>query len=153
MIFQAAANKVGRRGSVLIIIGTVWVISGFGYVNDKVSRFSQREPSPIEFMDYKFWGFVWIIGGLIGIFLGVRHKRRSDVVGFAAVIIPVIVWTLFYWYSFILFNVTGGVYGQGNTWRGGLAYALIYFLIQIISGWEDTNDPMIKFKPGSAKAS
>jgi hypothetical protein len=140
---QNLALRFGRRGVILQIIGIIWIVLGQGLLADPPppERFSKPGPSPLDWMDSHLWGWPWIICGIIALGVGLGRRATPDSIGFGAAMLPVAPWTVFFWYSWLVYEATNGQFGEPNNWRGGVTYLLIIVFVRTCAGWDDPTDP------------
>jgi MFS family permease len=142
MVAGRIAARLGRRGLVLIIVGIIWIFYGFGVFAQIRERFSRPGPSPLDWMDNPHWGWMWIACGMVGIAIGLGRRAAPDVIGFSAIILPVLPWLTFFGYSFLVNYATGGVFGEPNNFSGFLVWSLVAVFIRVIAGWDDPDEPV-----------
>ena len=61
------ATRLGRRGTVLVCVGTIWCLLGWSVLTVVVERFSRPGPSPLDFLDSPQWGWMWVAAGAVAI--------------------------------------------------------------------------------------
>lgn len=143
-VVKQVAKRLGRRGICLVITGTIWVFYGSGIVAQTRERFSKVGPSPLDWMDNHNWGWLWIVSGLVAIVVGLLRRAAPDAIGFAAAVLPVLPWSMFYLYSWMVFKATAGQFGEPGTWQPFLVWALIGLYIRNQAGWDDPADPVVR---------
>jgi hypothetical protein len=150
--FRRTTERIGRRGAILVITGLIWLCYGFAvFAHPRSQRFSTpTQPEPIYVFDLlqNHWmGVVWFLCGIVAIVCGLLRSRRTihprDGIGFNAILVPSILWTLLYLWSQIIYWFTGGVYGNPGALFGFLVWALVTAFILIIAGWPDPTDPRV----------
>jgi hypothetical protein len=150
--FRRVINRIGRRGAILCVTGMMWTCYGVAlYCHPNSDRFtSPSQPEPIYVFDLlqNHWmGFLWSFCGLVAIGCGLLRSRRTvhprDGIGFNAILIPSILWSLLFLWSEIIYIFTGGVYGNSGAVFGFLVWALVTAFILIIAGWPDPTDPRV----------
>jgi hypothetical protein len=141
----------GRRGLILGLAGTAWMVNGFIFATDKVERFSRDGPGgPLALLDTNPWpGVLWMACGAMAFIIG--HVRRrfggEDALGFAALTAPVIVWIIGYAWSYSLYiysayidPVPDDVIGRSSASAGFVVYLMILGFLFIIARWPDPID-------------
>lgn len=142
-VLQQLALRYGRRGLKLFVFGVGFTIYGLSIVaGPRTDRFSRPGPSPLDWADSRIWAWLFVVGGLTAAVVGCRRRYAPDAIGFAALIVPATVWTVFYSYSFLVWVATGGDYGEPRTWSGALIWAIWALSIRIDAGWDDPTDPI-----------
>ena len=130
-------QRLGRRGTVLVIYGTGYAGYGGGqFIGAPATRFGDLGPLTTLVNSHAF-GWVWIIGGLTGIIVGLRPRRENDGAGFVAVLIPVLVWVGLYASSCVVGLTSGGVYGNPNAWVTSFVWLVLGLALPVIAGWPD----------------
>lgn len=132
-------RKVGTRGSLLLILGTIWVILGMGFLMFPMERFSRPGPGgPLDFLDegpgVHIFSSMWILGGVIAFYTAFRRSRTcEDDLGFNGVALPPFLWSMGYWWSWIIHLVFDGEVGRANTYIAALIYSTLTVLIVFLS--------------------
>ncbi len=159
---RSVAAYFGRRGGFLLMFGLIWVLIGIGYASEQQDRFSQPGPDgPLDYMDRTPWpGLFWILCGVIALINGlVRRKwNNEDALGYAALIMPPVLWSAAYVVSeiFYLYSVsTPGAEpsGQPRAYLGVMIFGVIVFAIRMVATWRDDLDfpEAVERLPGSAE--
>lgn len=131
-------HSVGRRGTVLTLLGALWVGMGLGVLVTPSSELYWM----LAVADVPR-GIAWIGTGLLALWFA-RKPQGVDAPGFAALyLMPA--------YRVIAYSVgtweymTGTAVGLGGSARGivqVLMYAAVVFLVAVIAGWaEPGKDP------------
>lgn len=130
---------VGTRGSLLLILGTIWIIIGIGFLVNPTERFSRPGPGGyLDFLDegpgvYVF-SSMWVVGGTVAIVIAFyRTITCEDDLGFNGVGLPPLLWGFGYWWSWIVHFLFDGEFGRSNAYIGGLLYSTISILIIFLS--------------------
>lgn len=141
---HALANRFGRRGGILALFGITWALIGLGFVMiDREPRFSRPGPGgPLEFMDTIWPGWFWIICGAVALLNGLLRRRldNEDGVGYAALTMPPILWTIAYALSYGYWLFTDGAFGREGSVIGLFVFLIMAAVLTIISGWPDQTD-------------
>jgi hypothetical protein len=138
------AKRFGRRGLILIAVGFGFALFGaVMLILPQKDRFSRPGPSPLDWADSKYWGYVWLGCGTIALLVGLQRRRAPDVIGYTAAFIPPAIWTFLYIYSAMVWFATGGEFGEPFTWASAFIWADFMFLIRICAGWDDPSDPIL----------
>jgi len=118
------AERVGRRGAILVVLGGFWVVIGLGALLNPGERFTQPGATEVlAIMDAPAWGLLWTAGGLVALVagLGARRWPHSDW-GFAALAVPSFIWGWCYAWSWMLWHFTDGAQGRDVGWGTALVY-------------------------------
>jgi len=109
-------QRLGRRGTLLVIYGAGYGLYGYGqFIAAPATRFGDLGAWTPILNSHQF-GWVWILGGLTGVIVGLRPRRENDAAGFVAVLIPVLVWVGLYATSCAVGLITGGQAGNSTAW-------------------------------------
>ena len=130
---------VGTRGSLLLILGSVWIILGISFLSNPMERFSRPGHGGIlDLLDegpgvYIFSG-MWVVGGLLAIYAAVRRRMScEDDLGFNGVAMPPLLWGFGYWWSWFVHLFSDGEFGKGETYIAGLLYFTITLMVMFLS--------------------
>lgn len=145
------AHYFGRRGGVLILFGTVWLAVGTSFaLVPATNRFSATGDSgPLTFADSRPWpGIFWLACGIIALVNGLIRRKVSneDAIGFTALGLPAVVWTVLYGWSTIAWLVwriahdPPPPYGRPQAFLGMVLFAVLAAAVTVISGWKDDLD-------------
>lgn len=150
MPHRSPIKRIGRRGLVLIFVGLIWVLYGFAYLSYPIARFTrdEHEQSIANFVltlfDSRWVGIIWLVCGIAAIIFGLIRSRINlvswDHYGFNAILLPPIIWTLLFLWSWIASMASHGAIGAQNAILGFLVWALSTGFILIIAGWPDPSD-------------
>lgn len=130
---------VGTRGSLLIIIGAIWIILGASYLNSPMEWFSKPGSGGVlDFLDNGpgevIFASLWVLGGVLAIYSAIRRpKICEDSLGFNGLLIPPLLWSFGYWWSFGVNLFSHGVYGRDHTHFGGLLYGAVSVMVLFLS--------------------
>lgn len=136
-------RQFGRRGSALVLIGTLWTLLGAGFALIPTERFSRPgQGGVLQFMDTQPWGAViWVIGGVLAVLCGLTRKiRHRDDWGFNGLVLPVFIWMLAYLISFLANIGSNGAYGRASGILGALVFAGLGLLLLLIADWPDPDE-------------
>jgi hypothetical protein len=142
---------LGRRGLILLLCGTAWFAIGSIFTRDHVERFSRPGPGgPLQFLDNSPWpGVFWMCCGLMAIVVGATRRKfdGEDAYGWAAIVAPVLLWTMGYGWSYALFVYTRyfdrapeHAAGRPNSGVGFIVYLMITLFLFIVARWPDPID-------------
>ncbi|MFD8949476.1 hypothetical protein ACFV0B_11535 [Streptomyces xanthophaeus] len=121
-------RQLGRRGTILTCYGLVWVL--YGVAQQITPQVDQRglklllNLAPIE-----FWGWCWIIAGLIALASAWAPPGR-DAAGFAALAVIVAPWTATYLATWAL-----GEFPRG--WVAAAIWTVITVPVIVVAGWPE----------------
>lgn len=135
---------LGRRGLMLFMLGCLWVLFGVGIAAVPMPRFAGAGASTLllAILDEPFIGVVWIVAGIVSIttaFVRIRN-RGHDAVGFNALLCPVVLWVVGYFWSFITWLVTRDD-GRPSSWIAVIVWLITCTFILLAAGWPDPDDP------------
>ena len=130
---------VGTRGSLLLIVGTIWSTIGFGFLINPIERFSRPGSGGVlDFLDkgpgvYLF-ASTWLVGGLVAISIGfIRAKTCQDDLGFNGVALPPLLWGFGYLWSWFVWLLSNGEYGRPGAYIGALLHFTITIMVVFLS--------------------
>lgn len=129
-------HRMTRRRAFLHLLSLLWVVQGIRILTIHSETFSRPGPSPLDWTDSHIWCGMWFLSAATGFWVSL-DRRVSDAVGFAALIVPAIVWTIFAGYSLAVAAATGGEFGQWHNWDEFSSWALTAGLIRLVANWED----------------
>lgn len=122
--------KFGRRGTLLILLGSIWVLQGVGV-------FSAPESSYALLSGWNFpRGVAWIVTGIIGIWAA-NKRMGDDAVGFISIYIMAGYRVLAYLHEFIRWAWPWGDPGEFRGLFSALAWSTVLVAIIVISGWPE----------------
>ena len=125
-------EKLGRRGSSLLLFGAVWITLSYGFF---VGRLGSAPDGIFQFVPDQVIGIGWVITGLISI--ACAFRKKLDWLGFTALMVmPAIRATAFLW-SWIVYLFPGGLEGSSDGFVQTTVYGLICALIYRIGGWPE----------------
>ena len=137
------ARRIGRRGVVMLLIGSAWTVTGMSQLLDPVERFSQPGPGgALHYADAPGWGAVWLVCGVVAVVCGVFHDRGSrvsvtEVWGFNALLVPPVMWCGFYTWSAVLYLIPGWEDGSPRALPALLAWSAVVALLLTIADWRE----------------
>jgi len=127
-------RRLGRRGTILLSYGAVWVLYGYGQL---------ITPQPdqrgldllLQAWPLTVWAGLWIATGCIALATAWMRQGR-DVIGFVALVAMVLPWMLGYLLSWWPLDT----YPRG--WVVALIWAAISVPIVVSSGWQEPPRPI-----------
>ena len=138
--FRSAHFHSKRRRTVLTLIGLIWLLQGWTHSHSMARwQFGRLGPDPITDVLTNHWsGLLWAGCALIGLAVGLLpRKRRSDTIGFNALLIPPLLWTFLSAWSWVVFVASRGEYGAPRMWVQAVTWLCAVVFILITSGWPD----------------
>lgn len=132
-------TKVGTRGVLLLLFGTLWSLQGITFLLHPMERFSRSGPGGVlDFLDngpgVYIYSASWLLGGILSIICAIqRPKTCVDSWGFTALAIPPMLFALGYWWSWALNLFSHEEYGRGGTYVGGLLFTIITLVPMFLS--------------------
>ncbi|GAC1387131.1 MAG: hypothetical protein NVSMB4_14010 [Acidimicrobiales bacterium] len=141
MTARRVFGRLGRRGTVLLIIGGMWLLIGASIPSDPTRSAYYPElihlliPDPIRVG-------LWVLTGLVAILSAWRKPGWSDALGFSALVVMPTVRCLSYAWGWIVgaLDLTGGHPGIARDGISALVWAAAAVLIITISGWRETRE-------------
>jgi len=136
-VHEHFSQRLGRRGTLLTLLGTGYGLYGAGqFLSGPATRFGDLGPLTGAINSHVV-GWVFIVGGTVGLVVGLRPRREADGPGWVGVFVPLAIWSLLYHVAWITGAVTGGVYGNGNAWVTSIVWTLQTLVVLVIAGWPD----------------
>lgn len=155
------AAYFGRRGGFLVVFGLIWVFLGIRFATEQQDRFSRPggPNGPLEFMDSTPWpGLFWVACGVVAVINGLVRRRwhNEDALGYAALVMPPVLWSAAYLvsYSSYLYSAWVGEVptGRGSAYLSALVFGLLVVAVRVIATWPDEMDlPEVNGIRGSAE--
>lgn len=135
-------QKLGRRGLALVAFSLVFAITGLAAIIEPAQdqgRFILYTmlPVPLRLV-------LWFVPAGVGLWAAFRGTGR-DALGFAALVAPSSIVAVSYVWSYICF--LAGLTNWSLGWTGAGRWLLILFLILIISGWKEAEEPTTVLRP------
>lgn len=129
MTIKVGPWVVRRRGAFLALMGAVWVLIGYSYMDIPPSQQpAVHRALHLAITVAPLWvhGLLWIVSGILAIGDGLRKGARSAV-GFTAAIIMPTAWMCVYLAAWIDGDVPRG-------WVSALVFAALAGAIGIVAG-------------------
>lgn len=128
--------RLGRRGTVLLAFGVVWVVYGWAIhaLPHSVGALGILDKLPTD-----VWAGMWIVCGLVGAAHSLTRDTR-DTLGFSLLVIPPTVWAFGLWWAWLAalapqvwpFDLLpGNPYG----WTAGIIWTGIAVVVATVAGW------------------
>lgn len=133
-------KRIGRRGSVLLLLGLAWVMMGVARVVTDARPGAEPSELPHENLPYPVLGLLWLTTGLIAFGVGLRDSRTHgtrDHAGFLAVTAAPMLYAGSYLVSFVTYGLSLGAHGYSLGLVGVSLYGAVVLLIGVIAGWEE----------------
>jgi len=123
------------------LIGLVWLMFGWALLKgNSPSHFGRLGPGLIEWALSAHWaGLAWVVCGLLALVTG-AWRRMPDAYGFNALLIPPMLWTVLYGWSWGIWVFTRGEYGSARSWVQAVIWSCAVVVVMITSGWPDPDD-------------
>ncbi len=138
-------RRFGRRGILLILLGSMWALIGYGFAADGFQRrfSSPAGGGPLEFLDTPPWpGFMWILGGVVALVSGLtRGVSAKDSYGFVGLTLPPFAWAGAYFWSWTTNMIFGPTIGQSDSWIGAVVFLAVVTMVLFLARWPDPDDP------------
>lgn len=114
------SNRLGRRGSVLVLLGAGFVLYGLNFLIGDVATY----PKVLGSSPFWFLGALWMFNGAVALWHAPKREPGADAYGFAALSAMPAMWVLLYLASFV-----GAVVGESWGDQGALLRALVWLLL------------------------
>lgn len=123
---------LGRRGAFLLAMGLSWVCYGYAILTTPIPAAQHMGLSVLmSVAPLSVWGWAWLASGVVGAFFSLVRKVGADQIGFTALVIPAVTWSVGYLIDWAL------VGGYDRGWVVASTYAGIAASIVIASGWPE----------------
>ena len=141
------AARYGRRGTWLIVIGSVWLVVGLSILGDPLPTHSwvayQYAPQVLQATAW------WITGG-VAIAQGLRGAKVHDYVGHVALYFMPAVRAISFALSWLIWVATStlshfGVFhtiGWADGWYAALVWFLVSLMLRLIADWPNPSQPI-----------
>jgi len=125
---------LGRRGTVLALLGVVWVFMGISVL------VAPESPTYLLLTVASLpRGILWIVTGVVAIMCASAPQGR-DAIGFLSLYLMAWYKVLAYALGAYFWVITGGEDGDLRGTIGAAAWLTILLLILIVSGWRETDE-------------
>lgn len=131
-----APKHFRRRGTFLLAYGTIFTAYGVAILTGSPTPFDTLGALG-EILDVGWWGIPWVIGGAVAVLAAVRPRAVGDQIGFNGLLIPPAIWALGYFWSGLLYLLTGGAIGSGRAWAAAIIWASGVVSVLVVSGWPE----------------
>lgn len=145
---RAIKRNIGRRGTVLVLVGLGWIGVGIDVWFNPTPRFTTPGQPPggyLHFMDQGWPAIVWAVCGIVtasvGLVRGSKVMNEREVIGFNTALTPPLLWLFTYAWSIISFVVTGGAAGRASSFVAVIVYSIVAAFILVIAGWPEPQKP------------
>lgn len=140
-------RQVGRRGTLLGLLGVLWAALGIGFATSPQPRFADGADMLvlrwIDDITSPWLGLLWVVCGLVSLGCAIaRYRSPRDDYGFVALVFPAVVWGVFYVWSWVAFLFPSyPEVGRPNSWLAALVYWSVALILLFVSRWPDPDDP------------
>lgn len=134
-----AFKSLGRRGSLLAVFGATSLLFGISFFTAPPYRFGHLGPVIGHLLNSHWLGWAWVLCGLVAIVVAFLPRRKSDTIGFVALLVPNFAWTCLYTISWAL-SVFTHDYGESRAWVSALTYLAKAAAVFIAASWADIGD-------------
>lgn len=136
-VHEHFSKRLGRRGTLLTLFGLGYGLYGAGqFLSGPATRFGDLGPLTAVINSHAI-GWVWVVGGAVGVAFGLRPRREVDGPGWVGVFIPLAVWSLLYHLSWSAGAVSGNEYGNARAWVTSIVWTVQTIVVLVIAGWPD----------------
>ena len=132
-------RKYGTRGVCLWLLGIPWVVLGIGFILNPMERFSKPGPGgALDFLDkgpgIYIFAAVWLVGGITAMIAAIQRPRTcKDDWGFVGVVIPPFMWGAGFFWSQIVYLISGGEFGRPTAYFGMIIYWSFALMLAFLS--------------------
>jgi len=132
------ASHLGRRGTVLLILGVIWFFIGISTLIDpyasggpELGLFHQALPPWLR-------ATLWMGTALVAVASAWRTAGKRDDLGYMALILMPTVRAASFTWAWIIHLIPGVPNGDPNGWLGAIVWGTVTVLVFTISGWPET---------------
>ena len=127
--------RIGRRGAILLLLGTLWIVQGLAIATAPGSR----EPGAYTLLHEQLPTAVrvtlWCGTGLVAVLFAFRPHPAGDGPGFGALIVQPVVRFGSFFYGAVAQAIPGGSPGYPRGLIGAATWATIAALVILIARW------------------
>lgn len=125
-------RRLGRRGTVLLLHGAIWVLIGASLLADPIDLPGRM---PHEALPAWVRGVAWIVTGAVGVASAWRPPGR-DWLGFASLVSMPLVMSVSFATSAGGWLI-GADIGSHRSWIDALIWVAVVAVITVVSGWTE----------------
>lgn len=132
-----SVKQVGRRGTVLLMLGVVWLLLGYSVflsmdipTGAPEGGFHLSIPADVR-------GLLWTLTGVTAMCAAFRPPGFSDAFGWTALYVMPAVRTVSYLSGWLDWIVPFGTPGHERGWVPAITWAVIVVLIATCAGWPE----------------
>lgn len=129
-------SHLGRRGTVLLILGVIWFFIGLSTITDPYAGVGRNQGLFHETLPSWLRATLWMGTALLALSSAWRAAGRRDDWGYMGLILMPIERAASYTWAWLI-HLTGGN-GDPSGWLGAVVWATIAILVYTISGWPET---------------
>lgn len=136
---------LGRRGAILALLGSTWVIQGAGVAIGSWSPI----PPPVIYDGLPIWAQsgMWLVAGVVALAAARSRHPRDDSFGFKAAILPVAAMVAMWVVSIVWMLLAGWpVTSMLGAVMAAWIWSAVAMLILTVAGWVET--PVNVITPG-----
>lgn len=135
-LYARTRARLGRRGLALVVFGLTFALTGLRALlapTEDEGRFILYTflPTPLRIA-------LWFVPAGLALWAAFRGTGR-DAIGFSALVIPSSIVAVSYVWSWV--GYLAGLTDWSLGWTGAGRWLLVLFLILIIAGWKEADDP------------
>jgi len=133
MLINGKRVKVSRRDAFLILFGGMYTLLGWYIVTLPPPQLAQVKEYDLyySFFGTLFWGWAWIVGGVIAMITGILY--RYDWIGFAAACFVPCIWAT---YSFL----ETWRHPETKPWATGIIYLCLSIASWLVAGMHNPRE-------------
>lgn len=128
-------TTLGRRGTALLIFGTIWVCTGISVLLAPPSG-----TYTLLALATAPRAIAWIATGVIAI-MSAGRPQGHDAIGFLALYLMAAYRTIAYLAAAVIWLLPGGNEGNARGIVGALAWATVVLFVVLVAGWHEPNSP------------
>jgi hypothetical protein len=143
-------RRTGRRNSFLGGVSIIWLVYAWSltqgpFIGGSGVRLWTNMGPFGDHLSTEWWTVVWAAAAIIGLIIAVRGvndrrlKRSSihrDAIGFNAILIPPLLWTILHAWSWVI-NVVDADLGNSRGWVSVCVWGVTVMAILIVAGWPE----------------
>jgi hypothetical protein len=127
------AASVGRRGTVLLALGAIFVLYGVSVLTAPTSPFGGFAPFGLAVSP---WGWLWIGCGALALTAAPRRGHpRWEAAGYNGLLLPPALWSLLHLGSWLAH--LAGDPGNPRGWVAATVWGALIVIVLVVAGWPE----------------